>query len=192
MDPFTLAFAGGAIVSGISSIFGAGDAKKQAQISQQVAGIEGQQNQVRRQAMEISSQRQQTENIRNAQLARSMSLNSATQQGAQFGSGYAGGQAQISGDANYNALGISQNLMAGEKMFNYDDQISRLKAQSADVQGDQAMWQGIGQFGNSIMGAAGKFGNLMGGPQGFGNTTGGIGLPTYGEAINTIGRGGLY
>src|SRR5712664_2618889 len=67
------------IAGGIeSAITGSKDAKDIANIQQQMAQTEIQENAVRRTAMEVTSRRQQTQNIRQSQMARSMALTNAT------------------------------------------------------------------------------------------------------------------
>jgi small-conductance mechanosensitive channel len=155
-----------AIGGGMQLFGGLGQAKaskRNAQIEQQIATQERAQNALRRQSMELDANRKKIENIRNVQLSRAMAMNTAVAQGAQFGSGLAGGLAQITGRGNWNELGINQNLQIGQNMFNIDDQISNLKMQKAEVGGDMATAQGISSLGGSIMKVAGSFSSLAGG-----------------------------
>lgn len=133
------------------------------QIQQQIAQEQSQANQVREQAMVLSASRQQTENVRNMQRARSMALSAATNQGAQLGTGLQGGYGQISGSGNWNALGISQAEQSGQQMFDINGKISGLNSQLSDVQSGMATDQGIASLGGAISGL-GK----MGFTQGFG------------------------
>lgn len=123
-------------------------------ISAAEQGIEGE----RHKQMVLNTRRQQVENIRNANLARSIALTTSTSQGAQQGSGFSGGQAQISGMERYNSLGITQNQQIGESVFGYNAQISQYKQQLAALGGDQAMSQGISQFGGNMMNIGASFG----------------------------------
>lgn len=202
MDPFTIMAIGGLALQG-AGLFGSSKANKEAEeakrrsaaASQAIAGFQIDQNEVRRNAMELSSRRQQTENIRNAQLQRSMALTAATAQGAQFGSGLGGGIGQISGQANWNALGISQNLEFGQKMFDIDNLINNQKmiqaqagADIAGAQGDAATWQGISSFGGNMLGASGTMGNVF---KGFGGASAGASATaggfTYGNYLTNTG-----
>jgi hypothetical protein len=116
--------------------------------------------------MEVTSRRQQTQNLRSQQMARSMALNTATNQGAQFGSGLQGAYGSISGQSNVNAQSISQNLQLGEKMFDLSDQETASKMYRAQDQAaaasDAAMGKLIGGLGSSL-GDLGKLGSSIGG-----------------------------
>src|SRR5258706_2000925 len=115
MDPLTLGI--GAIGLGLQIFGGAKQAsdtsalaQKSYAINSQITGLEGQVNDQRRQAMELSARRQQLEIFRNTQRARAQGLAAATNQGAQFGSGLAGGQAQATDEGLFNIAGVNQNL----------------------------------------------------------------------------------
>lgn len=164
MDPFT-------IISGITSVIGLGaklfggigqvdTSQQQAQLNQQISGNEIQINDQRRKAMEIDARRRSLEMIRQQQLANSMGLNNATNQGAQFGSGLQGGYAQNSGQTNSNLLGLQQNLDIGRNIFGYNNTITGLKGQVAGLQGQQATYQGISALGGGLMQSANPMANL--------------------------------
>src|SRR5882672_3742875 len=135
-----------AIASGVlglgMSIFGgvkqSQAAQQMAAAKQQIAGLETQQDTVRRSAMELSAKRQQMEVLRNAQRARSLALNNATSQGAQFGSGLQGGYGQVQGAASWNNLGITQNLDLGEQMFSLNQHINEQKMNIAGAESSSA------------------------------------------------------
>jgi len=191
MDPISLGLsilgAGSSLFGSVSNLFDSGRSKE---INDQIYQQEMRANAVRQQAMYLNASRQQTENIRNMQRARSMALNAATNQGAQFGTGLQGGYGQISGQGEWNALGTSQALQQGQQMFNIDNNISYLKSQLSDVQSDMYTNQGISSLGASIAGLSGK-----GFLQGFGHTGTGAAssnLPTYGNFLNLIGSNGIY
>ena len=133
---------------------------------QQKFGLEKQVNQQRQQAMELSARRQQLETYRNTQRARAMGLNAAVNQGAQFGSGLAGGQAATTSQGNFNMMGINQNLEIGRNIFGLDNQITDINAKEsilkANYQGQQAQDQAWSQLGGSIMGSAGGISNIAG------------------------------
>lgn len=158
------------------SIFGgtsaASDAKQAAQIQSNIAGDEGQLEDQRHTAMELSASRQQVEILRNNQRARSTALNNATNQGAQFGSGIGGGMAQIEDQGLFNLAGVNQNLQIGENMFKINQQITQQKQQLAMVSGQQATDQGLASLGNAITKA--------------GPTVGNIGQAAYGQASDAF------
>lgn len=189
MDPFTLMMGAGLIMSATGtgfSLFGSSQANE---ANQQIAQLQMQQNAVRKTAMEVSARRQQTENLRNTQLQRSMAINSATNQGAQFGTGLQGGLAQVQNTGMWNAVGIGQSLDAGRQMFALDDQINTQKQNLSSAQTTMATGQGISSMGSSLMGAAGKFGQMS---QGFGGGTPSQAPQTYGQFVKMINSNGIY
>lgn len=145
---------------------GSQDASKYAELEKQQAGFEMGINDQKRNQMELNGRRQLLENFRNAQRLRAQGINSATNQGAQLGSGLQGGLAQNTSQANYNALGVTQNLQIGRNIFGLNDQISGVKMQMADVKSNMATDQGWASLGGSILTSAGTISNL--GKSGFG------------------------
>lgn len=157
-----------------------GDSKKAHQIEQQIAAQEQQANEVRRQAMNLSARRQNIENIRNTQRQAALSTATANNQGAMFGSGYAGGRAQVLDTGYWNSAGIDQNWQLGNQMFDIDGRISGLKSQLSNVQSSMYTDQAISGLGRSISGSASGLGNLF---QGFGSpqsTSNNFGAMNYG------------
>jgi hypothetical protein len=144
----------GGVLSLGGSIYGAIAGSEQAgKINQdynQIMQTQMQENALRRTTMELQTRRQETQNIRQAQYARSMALNTATNQGAQFGSGLQGAYGSISGQASTNQLQLSQNLQSSEQMFNLNDTLS---AEQKNLAADQAGMQ-------SIQGLTSMFGNI--------------------------------
>lgn len=141
---------------------GAKYAKEESQISQQEIGVELQQDQVRRQAMELSATREMTQQKRIEQAARSQALaanvsGGQSGQAGQMGSTLGGAYGSISGQIGQNILGVSQNLQFGEKMFDLNAQLDQLKMQMAGVQGNAATAQGLMSAGSGIMNAAKLF-----------------------------------
>lgn len=163
------------IYGGMKSYEGA---KKQASATQNEIGIETQQDNVRRQAMELSAHRNLLQNVRTQQVARSMALNNATNQGAQFGSGLQGGIGAISGQSGVNQLGITQNLGFGEQMFDLNSQLNQQKIAYSQAGTDVAYGQGISAIGKGLSGSAGGIGNLFGS---FGPSSGGSGEAGQGK-----------
>lgn len=130
--------------------------------SANIAGLDEQVNAQRQQQMVLTSNRMQLQNIRNSQMARSMAQSSAVNQGAQFGSGLAGGYGQISGQAGTNQLANSQNLQIGQTIFGLDNQIDQQKINIASEQGSMATGQGISALGGAIGGIGKIAGMFMG------------------------------
>lgn len=194
MDPFTLITGGLGAVLGIAGGIGgaftaqkeAGVASEEAQVSGKITGLQGQENVQRQLAMQISARRSMVENARQTQLAQAKDVSAATNQGAQFGSGLAGGVAGAAAVGAYNQQGISQNLSIGNQIFDYQSQItqdqvrmSQLQSQQASLQGQAAMWGALSSIGGSLLGAAGPSGKLLG--NFFGNSSD----PTINQGIST-------
>lgn len=161
MDPLTLSLLGISIGTSIFGSLGQGRASKRAsEVSRQISANNIEANKVRQQAAHLDAKRRTIENIRNTQLAQSMSLAAAVNQGGQFSSGFAGGQAQISNRGSWNNLGIAQNLQFGDQLFALDNQNSVLKQQISDIQGQAADYQGISSIGAAIGQSADIFGRM--------------------------------
>lgn len=116
-------------------------------------------------AMVLASRRQQLDILRNSQRARALALSSATNQGAQYGTGIQGGLNQIEGQTNTNLLGNAQGLEIGRNMSTISDNISRFNMQLSDAQTSMSNAQGIMSLGGSLMTAGPTIGNIM---KGFG------------------------
>lgn len=163
MDPLTLGIA--AVGVGLQ-LFGGASASAHAKeaygIQQNITGLEGQVNNQRHEAMELSARRQSMEIFRNSQRARAQAVNNATNQGANYGnsSGLPGGLAQVADQSMFNLQGINQNLELGRNIFGLDDQISKQKLALSGVQSSMVTDQGISQLGSSIAGNAGTLGKV--------------------------------
>lgn len=161
MDPITLGI--GLVGLGTSAFFGqraSEDAKAVSANEQQQFGLQKQVNDQRQGAMELSARRQQLETFRNTQRQRAMGLNAAVGQGAQYGSGLPGGQADTTNQGLFASQGISQNLQIGRNIFGLDNQITDLKSQESQLKSDQATNQSWASLGNSIMSNAGTIGKV--------------------------------
>lgn len=180
-----------AIASGVlglgMSIFGgvkqSQAAQQMAAAKQQIAGLETQQDTVRRSAMELSAKRQQMEVLRNAQRARSLALSNATSQGAQLGSGLQGGYGQIAGAENWNTSGIKQNLGFGERMFDLNALINQQKQNIAGFESNSATAGGIAKIGSTLMSSFSPIKNLSGNLGSSGST------PTVSDGGSGFGAG---
>ncbi len=187
MDPISLTL--GLVGLGTSlfgSILGSGEAEKAAginrDIAQQELNVQGQ----KQQQMVLYSRRQQLENIRNTQRARAMGLAAATNQGAQFGTGLQGGQAQATDQGTSNALGINQNLQIGQNIFGFDQKISQDRIALSGISSSMATDSAISNFGNSISKSSSIFGNLF---SSFGS---GSNSGNYSGTPGASNTGGLY
>lgn len=165
-SPSALGTGAGGIAGLAGGIFtavqGAGLAKQANEIQNQEIATQLQQDALRQQAMEASGRRQMLQNVRNAQMARSMALSTATNQGAQFSSGLQGALSSISGQANTNTANISENLQIGRQMFGLESQLAGEKQQMAMVQSEEATNQAVGGVFGSLSKAGGPLGNILG------------------------------
>lgn len=185
MDPISLGLGiAGLGMSLFGGLSGASVAKQQASVSENIATQEQNINQQKQQQAQLESQRMQTENFRNTQRARAQGLNSAVNQGAQFGSGLSGGQAQATDQGLFNSLGINQNMQLSNSIYADTSTINSDKIQLASLGGQAATDQGIaslggaltkagpiiGAFGKNATNGTGSFGGLFGGgsPSGYG------------------------
>lgn len=121
----------------------------------------------RQQAMELDARRKQLEIIRNQQRARALALATTTSQGASYGTALGGAYGQISGQANTNSLGISQNLDIGRNIFGLNNDISNARMAYydagfglADAKYYSSIGSGISSLGNDLFKSATPIGNL--------------------------------
>lgn len=175
MDPFTI---GAGIVGLGMQLFGgfgaSGDAKKIAELNQQIASDERDVNEQKRFQMELSSRRQQLEIMRNTQRLRAQATAAAVNQGANLGSGLQGGLAQITDQGLFGGVGVNQNLEIGRNIFSLNDSISDKKSQISTLQGEQASNSAMMSLGGALVNNAGTIGRI--GQFGFGRLTGTSGL----------------
>lgn len=168
MDPVSLTL--GAIGLGMQ-IFGgfssAANASEMAKVSQDEAMQEQGINNQKQKAMEIDARRQQLEIMRTNQRMQALAATRATSQGAQFGSGLQGGEAQIQDQSAFNLAGVDSSLTIGREINKYNQAITVDKMQMASLGGKSAMDQGFMSLGGAIMKAGPIVGQLS---QGFGGS----------------------
>jgi hypothetical protein len=133
-------------------IMGMNAAKEEANISNEMAGVQLQENATRRASMEMEAQRSSMQQLRQAQQARSYALAGSTKEGSQFGSGLQGAYGSIEGQSNTNLSGISYNLQQGERMFQLSDQMAGLQAAMAQAQGKASSAAGLSAIGGGLGG----------------------------------------
>src|SRR5229473_1311211 len=169
-----------AIGLGLSLFGGSNQAKASKEYAQQSYAVQRQisanenlVNNQREVAMQVNERCNTLEQFRNTQRLAAQATAAATTQGAQFGSGLAGGLGQISAQGAYNVQGLSQNLEIGENIFGLDRTISGEKLQLAKLQSQygqtSATNQGLMSLGSGIMSAGPAVGRLS---QGIGNPFG--------------------
>lgn len=170
MDPISA-------ISGITSLIGIGTSlfgisgarsasNQMSATENSILDQEESENRLRQQAMNLSADRQKTQNIRNTQIAAALGKANAVGQGAQFGSGVAGGQGQAAAQGAWNNLGVGQNQLLGNKIFGVDFGIDELKKQLGSEQTALSSSQGIMSLGGAIANSSQRIGQL--GATGFG------------------------
>lgn len=117
----------------------------------------------KQQQMQIEARRMQLETVRNAQRQRAAGVNAATNQGAQFGSGLQGGEAQNTDQALFNLQGINQNLAFGNTIFGINNDITNQKMQLNNLQTQYQQASATDASISSIGGALVKSGPMIGG-----------------------------
>lgn len=177
----------GAVAVGVSAV-GVGvsmyGSSQQAKANQDIASQQQQANQISLQAMEVESHRRQLETVRQGQIARSQSTAVATSQNAQLGSGLPGAQAQVTGEQNYNMLGLNQNLDLGKEMNTVNNNISQDRMSLASAQGISAFGSGLTSLGNIGVSTFGSY-NRLSQFAGFGGSQS-SGTPQYGSASGGV------
>jgi hypothetical protein len=163
MDPITSILGiAGIGMSLFGSIEGAATAKKSAAISSNIANLQTQENQQRQLAMQITGRRNQMQTIRTAQQTAAQAKAAGVNQGAQFGSGVAGGQSQIASQSSSNLTGENQQLQVGNAIFGLDAQIGVDKMNLSSLQGQQATYSGISSMGSTLARSSGTASNIFG------------------------------
>ena len=109
--------------------------------------------------MNLESQREKRSIVRQANIARAAALTSAESQGAQAGSGLAGGLGQITAQAGSAATAVNQNQQLGTGMFAANRMISSGNTMAS-------IGSGLSSLGGSLFQNNDKLGRL--GSYGFG------------------------
>lgn len=154
---------GAVALSAVGTFMSVSAAQASASANRDIAASQQQANQISLRAMEVESRRRQLETIRQGQIAKSQSTAVATAQNAQLGSGLQGGIAQVSGEQNFNLLGLNQNLDLGKEMASVNNRISQDRMSLASAQGLAGWGAGFSGFGNTLTANAGAITRLSGG-----------------------------
>lgn len=179
-------------------------AQEQIGIQNVIIGDEQKADDVRRQAMSLDAKRKSLETLRSGQQAYALSLSTGTAQGAQFGSGMAGGLAQTKGSTNSQLLGISQNLQSGNSIFDINQDISAQRialGKAGYIEGTHglvntsgtqaALGAGLTSLGGTVLNALPTFGKLA---QSFGgnNYTYDTNLSSYTDTSGVVVGNGSF
>lgn len=153
--------AGGIALQAFGSKEASDASSKYYQGEQNIAGLEMKVNDQRKAAMEVDARRRQLEVVRNNQRARSMAQTTATNQGAQFGTGLQGAYGGISGQSETNLLGVNQNLEIGRNIFGLDTQISQQRIANAGYESQINTDKATANFGGMLTNSAGTINKLF-------------------------------
>ena len=159
------------------------NSKKQADYQARAMNDQRRADVVRRRAMEFDAMRRRREIIRQGQIARSMALAAAVNQGAEQGTGLMGGYGQIAGRVNTNLQGVQGNLELGREMFDINADMSNNFMMAAKYGTQASMWRGVGQLGGQLVRGQAVFDRL--GDYWSGRGTG----PDWYRQSSTIPRG---
>lgn len=151
---------GAAIAVGLG-LAGAG-AVIQADAAKDVARGQRDAERIRQRQMAVQADRERRQAIRAAMQARAGAMVGATAQGAQAGSGIAGGVSQVVSDAGRQVGDTNINEGLGNLMFAANALVSRAQSQAS-------IGQAVGSLGSTILGSSAAIGrvggNLFGGQQ---------------------------
>lgn len=162
MDPFTIALVGGLALSAVGTFMQADASSHLADAQKNVLGEQQKQETIRERAMELDARRRKREVIRQGIIANSQALATATNQGAQLGSGLQGAYGQIQGQQNWTLSGIDSSLGFGKEMFASNRQMLDYRKDEASAGASAAIGAGISSIGGKVAGNAKSFDNLFG------------------------------
>jgi hypothetical protein len=153
-----IGLAAGAIGSGVQA-YGAiqqGEAQRKASRLSQMAEAQ------RQRGMELDSERKQYSIIREQQMQRANAIAAATSQGAQFGSGLSGGEAQIAGASNSNLLGVNQNTELGQNMFSINQRKGAADRDASAAGTMGSIGSGLSTLGRAVVNDSGTIARIGG------------------------------
>lgn len=156
-----IASIGGTVVSFIGQRQAA---KAQAQTAKRQAYFSKRAEAAREQQMRLEASRQRRQQFREGILARATALSTGVNQGAQHGSGVAGGMAQATGTALQGQQTASAAEHLGAQVFEANRNFHTVTAQGAqqmaNAQGLQALGGAISSFGGAVVQNAGSIGRV--------------------------------
>lgn len=135
------------------------------------------------QAANLGFQRQDMENLRKTQQAMAVGLARGVNQGAQFGSGVAGGQAETQSEGNWNKLGISNAKQTTNDIFALNKQINAQRIAQANAGMNVQTGQAYSSLGSGIINDLGAIGRLS---SGFGNSGNPTSPGPYQAPVNNV------
>lgn len=137
-------------------------ANKQNEYNQQVLTQEKQAAALQKQQADLESQRRTMEIVRNNNRARAIALSNSVTGGAQYGSGLQGGYGQISGEANTQLLGVSQNQELANSLYGVNSGISNTRFAQYGASSQFYSGSALTSLGGEMIQSMGAFGRLAG------------------------------
>lgn len=127
------------MASAIGAVIGAVGQMRQAKAAEKA-------EKAREKQMNLDVQRKRREALRQAAAARAVALNTASAQGAQFGSALPGAYGQIGGDTARNVVSLNQDQQLGKQVFAANRQYAQAGTLVALGQGIQSVGDSFGRM----------------------------------------------
>lgn len=144
------------IIAGVGLAAGAAGTAVQYMGAQKAAKGQDRAEKLRAAQMNLETQRQQRQVVRQATIARAQALSNASNQGAADGSGLQGGYGQVQGQAGGAIVANSQNQQLGQGMFAANRQISAGQTMSSIGSGISSLGGGL-VSGSDTLGRIGNY-----------------------------------
>lgn len=135
-------------------------AKKNNANQQAMIANENIQNALKQQLLGLDYNRKKLQLLRSAQQAKAISIATATNQGAKFGSALPGALAQNTGEFNTYDKALNQNFEIASQDNTINTAINANKIGIANAQMDQQEASGFMSLGGSLVNVAGMFGKF--------------------------------
>lgn len=134
--------------------------KKAAQANAEAIALQRKNEEERRKAMELEASRRRREMVRQQIASRSLSLATATNQGASEGSALPGAYGSAAGRYGVNLLGVLQNTEIGRNIFGNNAGISNAQMSANSWNSFGQMGQGLASLGGGLLRNAETFGRV--------------------------------
>ena len=153
-----------AIVGGIAAAASVGGTVTSMIGQEEAAASQKKAEQIKQTQMNLDASRQRRDIARRALVTQSNALASATADGAQDGSGFAGASAQITGQAGEATEAVNQNQLLGTALFNQNQQTTSDQSLAATGMGISGLASSLNQN-KDMLGRVGSYiGSQITGP----------------------------
>lgn len=158
MEPYTMGI--GLALQAFGTIANFGSQQQIYDSQKRIQALQGQEDDQRKQAMELDAAQRKRRIVRTAIAARSQALATATNQGAEGGSALAGAYGGIMGQTGENELGVNQNLYIGRNLFGLKHQETLEQTKISDAQSRSAFFSGLSSLGGGLVKNSGSIDKL--------------------------------